>query len=81
MAKIITETKLAKVHKDHKCLDNYPFIRGLFMFVNYCPKCGESLLEEKKTTEYRCSNCDQRLFSFGRHFKHEYCPNCGEKFE
>lgn len=81
MAKIISKEKLTKAHKEHKCLDGFPFIKGLFMFVNYCPKCGESLLEEKEATEYSCSECGQILFSFGRYFKHQYCPNCGVKFE
>lgn len=80
VAKIISEIKLTKVHKEHSCLTP-PFIKGLFMFVNYCPRCGEYLIEEKKTTEHRCSECGQILFSFGRYFTYGYCPNCGEKFD
>lgn len=81
MAKIISRTELTKTHKEHSCLEGVPFIKGLFTFVNYCPQCGEYLIEEKEITEHSCSECGQILFSFGRYFKHQYCPNCGVKFE
>lgn len=82
MATIVTEAKITNSHKEHRCLDDFtPFLRGLFTFANYCPKCGENLIEQKDTIERRCSECQQILFSFGRYFKYQYCPNCGARFE
>ena len=76
MAKIISETKKQQVHKEHKCFEKNSFLKGFYSFSNYCPECGESLLEEKEVTSHRCSECGEIFI-----IKTKYCPNCGEKFD
>ncbi len=79
MAFIIRETKPANVHKKHK-----HFNTGVpwNTFFDYCPECGEYLLEAGEVTTEKCSCCNGTLplhQFYG--IRHDYCPNCGAKFE
>lgn len=76
MARIIIEVKRQEVHKEHKCFKNNSFLMGFYGFSNFCPECGESLLEEKEVKTNRCSECGEILI-----IKTVFCSNCGVKFD
>lgn len=76
MARIISETKKQKVHKEHKCFEDNSFLKGFYGFGNYCPQCGEYLLEDKDVTTHQCSECSENLI-----IKTAFCSNCGAKFD
>jgi len=76
MAEIISETKKQPTHKEHKCFERNSFLKGFYGFSNFCPQCGEGLLEEKDVTTHRCSECGEILI-----IKTAFCSNCGVKFD
>lgn len=77
MASIIIEDKTKQLPKGkHKCFEKDSFLKGLYSLSNYCPQCGEYLLEEKPVKILRCSECGEIVL-----FNARFCSGCGAKFE
>ena len=75
MAEIITREATVTVRKDHPHLKKHKedFLQVLW---EYCPDCGETLLEVTTIKVICCSSCLKRLAK-----RTEFCPHCGVKFE
>ena len=79
MAIINVTKKPAKIHKlAHKCFRGNSFLQGFYSLGNFCPICGESLLEDGENITYKCSECGQLLVPIKQAYN--YCDNCGVKF-
>lgn len=81
MATIIKEAKLGEVRKgSHSCFEKANnFLKGILQYGNYCPVCGEKLIEKKEVIIFKCSMCGEPILA--NLFDYNYCPNCGAKFK
>ncbi len=78
-AKIVVITRASKTHKlDHGCFKDNPFLKGLYQFSKFCPRCGENVEEDGSLTFSVCSSCGQGVAPLE---EIKYCSNCGDKFE